>query len=78
MAKNVVKDKKVEAHVYEYTTQYSLNPDLKLQSLEKGIVPVSPYTSTRKTTLIREIVDPDHVLPQGGGTSSSSLLLCAY
>lgn len=39
IAKNIVNQKKVTAHVYEYTTQVSLDPDLKFKGAEKGMVP---------------------------------------
>lgn len=39
LAKNVVNDKEVTAHVYEYTTQVSLDETLKFKGAEKGIVP---------------------------------------
>ncbi|PYI12049.1 chitin synthase A [Aspergillus sclerotiicarbonarius CBS 121057] len=39
IAKNVVNQKQVNAHVYEYTTQVSLDPDLKFKGAEKGIMP---------------------------------------
>ena len=39
IAKNVVNQKEVTAHVYEYTTQVSLDADLKFKGAEKGIVP---------------------------------------
>lgn len=39
IAKNLVNQKEVTAHVYEYTTQVSLDPDLKFKGAEKGIVP---------------------------------------
>lgn len=40
IAKNLVNGRAVKAHVYEYTTQVSLDPDLKFKGAEKGIVPV--------------------------------------
>jgi chitin synthase len=40
IAKNLVNSKPVSAHVYEYTTQVSLDSDLKFKGAEKGIVPV--------------------------------------
>jgi chitin synthase len=40
IAKNYVNGKEVQAHIFEYTTQVSLDPDLKFQGAEKGIVPV--------------------------------------
>jgi chitin synthase len=39
IAKNLVNQKEVQAHVYEYTTQVSLDSDLKFKGAEKGIVP---------------------------------------
>ncbi|KAM0756035.1 hypothetical protein T439DRAFT_320725 [Meredithblackwellia eburnea MCA 4105] len=39
MAKNKVDDKDVQAHVFEYTTQLSVDPKLKFRGLEKGIMP---------------------------------------
>jgi len=39
IAKNFVNLKAVQAHVYEYTTQVSLDSDLKFKGAEKGIVP---------------------------------------
>lgn len=39
MAKNVVDNKPVVAHLYEYTTQLSLDPTLKFKGLEGGINP---------------------------------------
>ncbi|CAH7688620.1 class II chitin synthase [Phakopsora pachyrhizi] len=40
VAKNVVNDKPVTAHIYEYTTQISIDPTLKFKGSEKGLVPV--------------------------------------
>ncbi|KAI8064971.1 chitin synthase 1 [Thamnidium elegans] len=40
VAKNMVNDKPVQAHVYEYTTQVSVDSDMKVRGAEKGIVPV--------------------------------------
>ncbi|GAA5953586.1 hypothetical protein JCM21900_003352 [Sporobolomyces salmonicolor] len=40
VAKNVVAGKPVTGHLYEYTTQVSVDPDLKMKSAERGIVPV--------------------------------------
>lgn len=40
VAKNVVAGKPVTGHLYEYTTQVSIDPDLKMKSAERGIVPV--------------------------------------
>lgn len=39
IAKNFVNNRAVQAHVYEYTTQVSLDNDLKFKGAEKGIVP---------------------------------------
>ncbi|KIW20245.1 chitin synthase 1 [Exophiala spinifera] len=39
IAKNVVNKKEVTAHVYEYTTQVSLDEGMKFKGAEKGIVP---------------------------------------
>ncbi|WZH43281.1 Chitin synthase 2 [Fusarium acuminatum] len=39
IAKNYVNNRAVQAHVYEYTTQVSLDADLKFKGAEKGIVP---------------------------------------
>jgi chitin synthase len=39
IAKNFVNSKAVQAHVYEYTTQVSLDSDLRFKGAEKGIVP---------------------------------------
>lgn len=39
IAKNIVNQKPVTAHVYEYTTQVSLDESLKFKGAEKGIVP---------------------------------------
>ena len=39
IAKNLVNQKEVTAHIYEYTTQVSLDSDLKFKGAEKGIVP---------------------------------------
>ncbi|KAL9099497.1 MAG: hypothetical protein Q9163_005013 [Psora crenata] len=39
IAKNMVNQREVTAHVYEYTTQVSLDADLKFKGAEKGIVP---------------------------------------
>jgi len=40
IAKNLVNGAEVKAHLYEYTTQVSLDSDLKFKGAEKGIVPV--------------------------------------
>ncbi|KAL9548850.1 Chitin synthase, class 1 [Mucor bainieri] len=39
VAKNIVGDKPVTAHIYEYTTQLSVDPKMKFKSADKGIVP---------------------------------------
>ncbi|KAF2455032.1 chitin synthase-domain-containing protein [Lineolata rhizophorae] len=39
IAKNLVNQREVTAHVYEYTTQVSLDPELRFKGAEKGIVP---------------------------------------
>ncbi|KAK7208461.1 chitin synthase-domain-containing protein [Myxozyma melibiosi] len=40
IAKNSVNGQEVKAHIYEYTTQISLDSDLKFKGAEKGVVPV--------------------------------------
>ncbi|KAF9999098.1 Chitin synthase, class 1, partial [Entomortierella chlamydospora] len=40
VAKNIVNDKPVTAHIYEYTTQVTIDHDMKLTGAEKGYVPV--------------------------------------
>ncbi|CEH18035.1 glycosyltransferase family 2 protein [Ceraceosorus bombacis] len=40
VGKNVVNGKPVTAHIYEYTTQLSVDPSLKFRGREKGIMPV--------------------------------------
>ncbi|KAI5991704.1 glycosyltransferase family 2 protein [Pisolithus orientalis] len=40
IAKNIVNGKPVTAHIYEYTTQISVSPSMKIEGAEKGIVPV--------------------------------------
>ncbi|KAI0698106.1 glycosyltransferase family 2 protein [Cytidiella melzeri] len=40
VAKNVVAGKPVTAHIYEYTTQISVTPSMKIEGAERGIVPV--------------------------------------
>ncbi|BGP49869.1 Chitin synthase 4 [Rhodotorula kratochvilovae] len=40
VAKNVVAGKPVTAHIYEYTTQLSIDPNMKVKSAERGLVPV--------------------------------------
>ncbi|PFH58933.1 hypothetical protein XA68_13022 [Ophiocordyceps unilateralis] len=39
IAKNYVNNRAVQAHVYEYTTQVSMDADLRFKGAEKGIVP---------------------------------------
>ncbi|EPQ26218.1 uncharacterized protein PFL1_06153 [Pseudozyma flocculosa PF-1] len=40
VGKNVVNGKPVTAHIYEYTAQLSIDPDLRFRGREKGIMPV--------------------------------------
>ncbi|KAI0793146.1 glycosyltransferase family 2 protein [Irpex lacteus] len=40
VAKNAVAGKPVTAHIYEYTTQISVTPSMKIEGAERGIVPV--------------------------------------
>lgn len=40
VAKNYVNGKAVTAHIYEYTTQISVSPSMKIEGAEKGFVPV--------------------------------------
>ncbi|KAG6836145.1 hypothetical protein H0H93_010914 [Arthromyces matolae] len=40
VAKNEINKMPVTAHIYEYTTQISVNPNLKIEGPEKGVVPV--------------------------------------
>jgi chitin synthase len=40
IAKNIVNGKRVAAHIYEYTTQISVSPSMKIEGAEKGVVPV--------------------------------------
>ncbi|KAF7729318.1 Chitin synthase, class 2 [Apophysomyces ossiformis] len=40
IAKNMVDDKPVKAHIYEFTTQISVDSDMRLKGADKGIVPV--------------------------------------
>ncbi|CAO1619779.1 unnamed protein product [Jaminaea pallidilutea] len=40
VAKNVVNGKRVEAHLYEYTTQLSIDSNLSFKGAERGLVPV--------------------------------------
>lgn len=37
--KSRMKDKDVTAHVFEYTTTFGLDPDLKFKYPDKGVVP---------------------------------------
>ncbi|CAO3642248.1 unnamed protein product [Cunninghamella echinulata] len=39
LAKNIVGDKPVAAHIYEHTTQLSIDPDMKFKGAEKGMQP---------------------------------------
>ncbi|KAI9254674.1 chitin synthase 1 [Sporodiniella umbellata] len=40
IAKNMVGDKPVKAHIYEYTTQISIDSEMNIKGSNKGIVPV--------------------------------------
>lgn len=40
VAKNVVAGKPVTAHIYEYTAQLAIDPDMNFKSAERGFVPV--------------------------------------
>ncbi|KAK2465800.1 hypothetical protein APHAL10511_002344 [Amanita phalloides] len=40
VAKNLVDNKPVTAHIFEYTTQISVSPSMRIEGPEKGIVPV--------------------------------------
>ncbi|TFY62620.1 hypothetical protein EVJ58_g3752 [Rhodofomes roseus] len=40
VAKNVIKNKPVTAHIFEYTTQISVTPSMKIEGGDRGIVPV--------------------------------------
>ncbi|KAF9584922.1 Chitin synthase, class 1 [Lunasporangiospora selenospora] len=40
IAKNIVNDKPVTAHIYEYTTQVSIDPEMGRSGHDKGYVPV--------------------------------------
>lgn len=40
VAKNVVNGKQVEAHIYEYTTQLSIDSNLQFKGAERGLVPM--------------------------------------
>ncbi|SCZ88136.1 BZ3500_MvSof-1268-A1-R1_Chr10-2g02854 [Microbotryum saponariae] len=39
LATNQIDEASVQSHIYEYTTQLSIDPDLRFKGLEKGIVP---------------------------------------
>ncbi|KAK9451789.1 chitin synthase-domain-containing protein [Limtongia smithiae] len=49
IAKNFINGKEVKAHIYEYTTQISLDSDLKFKGAEKGIVPVQVIFCLKET-----------------------------
>ncbi|KAJ8591592.1 hypothetical protein M405DRAFT_99531, partial [Rhizopogon salebrosus TDB-379] len=38
--KSIVNGKPIAAHIYEYTTQISVYPSMKIEGAEKGVVPV--------------------------------------
>ncbi|CAG8457477.1 10701_t:CDS:2 [Paraglomus brasilianum] len=40
IAKNAVNGREVTAHIYEYTTQISIDSDMNIRGFDKGIVPV--------------------------------------
>ncbi|KAH0832307.1 glycosyltransferase family 2 protein [Lanmaoa asiatica] len=40
IAKSIVNERPVTAHIYEYTTQISVSPSMEIEGAEKGIVPV--------------------------------------
>ncbi|KAJ8593389.1 hypothetical protein M405DRAFT_858958 [Rhizopogon salebrosus TDB-379] len=40
MEKSIVNGKPIAAHIYEYTTQISVYPSMKIEGAEKGVVPV--------------------------------------
>ncbi|KAH0832244.1 glycosyltransferase family 2 protein [Lanmaoa asiatica] len=40
IAKSIVNGRPVTAHIYEYTTQISVSPSMKIEGAEKGIIPV--------------------------------------
>jgi chitin synthase len=40
IAKTKIGERDVTAHIYEYTTQISVTPSLKIETFEKGVVPV--------------------------------------
>ncbi|KAF8551876.1 glycosyltransferase family 2 protein [Imleria badia] len=40
IAKHVVDGKPVTAHIYEYTTQISISPSMRIEGAEEGVVPV--------------------------------------
>ncbi|KAK4700717.1 chitin synthase, partial [Phenoliferia sp. Uapishka_3] len=56
MAKNKIDDKEVQAHLYEYTTQLSVDPKLKFKGLEKGIMPTSNMYLAEDRILCWELV----------------------
>ncbi|KAI9322292.1 chitin synthase 1 [Dichotomocladium elegans] len=39
VAKNMVGEKEVTAHIYEYTTQISIDPEMKFKGADKGMTP---------------------------------------
>ncbi|CAO3590745.1 unnamed protein product [Absidia cylindrospora] len=39
LAKNIVGDKPVTAHIYEHTTQISIDPEMNVRGAEKGMMP---------------------------------------
>ncbi|ODV91025.1 glycosyltransferase family 2 protein [Tortispora caseinolytica NRRL Y-17796] len=51
VAKSFVNGKAVQAHVYEYTTQVSIDSDLKFRGPEKGIVPVQTMLCVKEHNL---------------------------
>lgn len=44
VAKNAVNGKQVQAHVYEYTTQLSIDSNLQFKGAERGLVPTQCVT----------------------------------
>jgi chitin synthase len=40
IAKTKIRERDVTAHIYEYTTQISITPSLKIETPDKGVVPV--------------------------------------
>ena len=73
MAKNRIDYKDVKAHIYEYTTQLSIDPDLKFKGLEKGIVPVSSiiYVMHKSADLYDYFIDSNYVLLEREGALDS-------